>query len=1833
MKRILTFLAATFLGSAWAATPVAVWDGFTNLAPAEGYALEAGDGVVGDDGVATIAAGKALKLTKDMGTAFTVVMEVSDIPGAPGGSFSTLLDAFYSNGAAHLSLDSQEGALLVKWNHGKTYGSAADRTPISGRHLIALSYDRTSERVYVNGEMVLSGAAGSSSVAVNRFCIGGYWGESPTCTANGMKVYRLALYSTALADDDIAAIRSARSVQTGDTYVCSNLDRAETKSSHYTQGADAAFMLPPSADCPAGTVVGVTVVKLGSPPGKSMADSVTLAGQKGAALPSATEGFASVQPYTFATPVEIEVGRPYVFNAGGSQCTGIRGQSPIAGVSMGGLGIYCAVEGTVRAVVRRGAVSKSGSLATVSWENGEPQDGDLVRLTVAKDATLTLGSSRSFREFGVSGPGALAIDDLGNLGATPVVGNGILVVDKADATIEGDASSGAHDWGIAGLTDAQKWTGTLWLRNAEWKSFHFATLGNASSTVRLTNVKGYSPSSHALAFDGTLELVDDGEKKALTVNDSFVSTYKVKSLAGTGTFASVGGQVSKAHYVFETSAAFEGVIDLSGNATRCVTLGAYSGATPFDDADRGFVVIPGGSTAHMSASKTWAFAGGKGVKGAGRLVVEGEAPAEFTVDPAVTLDSSWTGTVELKNLVKRKDANYGVLLLNKYGNANATVALNNVTMTAYAVKGSNNGATDENDVGAYEVMEGGWNLRHGDFSSTDVYRGDLKGTGTITVTATGGRHGQIVFCGNPGGFTGRVVHGSQLAKAKRVVFLDGRTAEPPANSTDYRTVFFGQGVALPPLGTASPVKFADTVAVNVEEVPPPLSGTKVLWNEAAEEAMLDVRVTAVVGGVESDGYALYQRRDGIYLVMPDSAEWIGPSGTALDAADAWADGRKYDDSAQNGVFEFPVNGAGRVVTVKPGTPAAGVFLFKGVYTLRGGGEKVELGLNSLLIPAGGSLTLENMTLKVPTLANEALAHVTFGKGGRLALEKVPVWNTTAAINVADVSELTAGAHELVSWTERQKAGSKGYGRPTLPTAFAGLKDGWEAKLVFQAHRVVMLLRDPAWLARKPLTIWPLGDSITEGMNASQTRANYRVQLYQKLQLLGYNVKSVGFSVRTYGARGAFDPSGEDVGSAEDWIHHSGVGGELACHYTSNHGTLHGSWSNALDQAGDPDIVLLHIGINDIVNGKENAAKRWRETYGSVTNLAANILRERPHAKIVLSSMHRLEWGQNFQKGRDDDRDGNKNYVQPFRDEMAALMEKVNAGEIAALPKGRVFFADMYDRVRPRSYAVFQAGENEEDGLFEGDHIHPNWEGHDRMSDVWLEQVRKAFPDPGDTAAYRSNVTPARVPAKRLGAANNVPSEYLKGFRKARVIAPNDDGRERANTVRVAKTPGIADDAKVERVGYYAEYVFPSAATNIHRWVWVDMNAFHDGMTVAEAGLPTDKTIQKVVDGLHVASNHRAVHTVGADEDGVRGFVEFSPFAFGGTGSPVADGPKHWMDDTSWNDAFMTSGGYGSMQVHRMNPGENPFDPSSPPPAEVLFAYNAWNAGDDGKATEFGIGDFNQHYQRKTIDWVYMRETETMHAGCLDAKSIEIWVKGAYVDVKVTEDDATHQPVLSVTGAPALTEVTVTISAAGGEPFVFTGRTDADGAAAVPLSGSATLRPNTGYAYAVTTGTGGAAEVVGEGAFFTAGDVAGVCEGYVGRDGDAALPIRVSDDFAAALGSDKAVVQAKLNETPVEGALKVWQAYAVGAKAAAAKEGVLPVVSGKETGEVDTLKLVDGWTPRTDSGVKVTRKVKAGSSLDALKEVEPKSSDAEGVTIALPTNGPGASYLKVEYTFE
>ena len=78
------------------------------------------------------------------------------------------------------------------------------------------------------------------------------------------------------------------------------------------------------------------------------------------------------------------------------------------------------------------------------------------------------------------------------------------------------------------------------------------------------------------------------------------------------------------------------------------------------------------------------------------------------------------------------------------------------------------------------------------------------------------------------------------------------------------------------------------------------------------------------------------------------------------------------------------------------------------------------------------------------------------------------------------------------------------------------------------------------------------------------------------------------------------------------------------------------------------------------------------------------------------------------------------------------------------------------------------------------------------------------------------------------------------------------------------------------------------------------------------------------------------------------------------------------------------------------------------------------------------------------------------------------------------------------------------------------------------------------------------------------------------------------------------------------------------------------VSGKETGDANTLKLVDGLTPRVESGATVVRKVKMAATpagLDSAEAEAPALSDTEGVTITLPTTGDKVKYFKLEYSFQ
>jgi lysophospholipase L1-like esterase len=128
-------------------------------------------------------------------------------------------------------------------------------------------------------------------------------------------------------------------------------------------------------------------------------------------------------------------------------------------------------------------------------------------------------------------------------------------------------------------------------------------------------------------------------------------------------------------------------------------------------------------------------------------------------------------------------------------------------------------------------------------------------------------------------------------------------------------------------------------------------------------------------------------------------------------------------------------------------------------------------------------------------------------------------------------------------------------------------------------------------------ILPLGDSITEGWG-DNSRVSYRFWLGKKLQLAGYDFDFVG------GRTGI--NSNPPIYS--DWDqHHEGHSGWFA-EQVAAQATSYASSSQA-------DIVLLHIGTNDIANGQSVSS-----TITDIGNIIDNLRVARPNVTILLAKI-------------------------------------------------------------------------------------------------------------------------------------------------------------------------------------------------------------------------------------------------------------------------------------------------------------------------------------------------------------------------------------------------------------------------------------------------------------------------------------------------------------------------------------------------------------------------------------------------------------------------------------
>jgi lysophospholipase L1-like esterase len=199
-------------------------------------------------------------------------------------------------------------------------------------------------------------------------------------------------------------------------------------------------------------------------------------------------------------------------------------------------------------------------------------------------------------------------------------------------------------------------------------------------------------------------------------------------------------------------------------------------------------------------------------------------------------------------------------------------------------------------------------------------------------------------------------------------------------------------------------------------------------------------------------------------------------------------------------------------------------------------------------------------------------------------------------------------------------------------------------------------------AGAPIRIMPLGDSITFG-TPHPAYGGYRHALWTLLGNDGFSVAFVGSQRSAFGAKGAIpDPANEG--------HPGWTIPQLK----------KGIDTNRWLETAAPDVILLHIGTNDIRYGYAAAAP------GQLAALLDDILGRLPRAHVIVAQIIP------FRSGPDQDH-------QSYNDAIPGIV---------AAKGRRVSLVDMQRVLAPSDYA---------DGL------HPNAGGYDKLARAWEAGLR------------------------------------------------------------------------------------------------------------------------------------------------------------------------------------------------------------------------------------------------------------------------------------------------------------------------------------------------------------------------------------------------------------------------------------------------------------------------------------------------------------------------------
>ncbi len=297
--------------------------------------------------------------------------------------------------------------------------------------------------------------------------------------------------------------------------------------------------------------------------------------------------------------------------------------------------------------------------------------------------------------------------------------------------------------------------------------------------------------------------------------------------------------------------------------------------------------------------------------------------------------------------------------------------------------------------------------------------------------------------------------------------------------------------------------------------------------------------------------------------------------------------------------------------------------------------------------------------------------IDFGAGGGANSWRVKLGSPVSTIDGTIELRLGSPDGQLIGTHVVQPTGSYGT-RYTQRVGVNNVTGVHDVYLVFRGRSNMANLESFQFNAQRLVRVMPLGDSITDGQPPYNS---YRYYLYRKLIDAGYGVDFVGSRIQNK------DGSPPDFDFDQNHEGHSGIRADQMLEPISPGSpvTRVAAWV----QATNPDVVLLHLGTNDLWRGDSRAS-----TVAEISQIIDVIRGINPSIKIVLAKLIPLA---NYE-----------GQIAEFNSELAVMA----AGK--GLPGSPLVLADMHSGFSLSEHTY--------------DNVHPNAAGAGIMADRWFDAV-------------------------------------------------------------------------------------------------------------------------------------------------------------------------------------------------------------------------------------------------------------------------------------------------------------------------------------------------------------------------------------------------------------------------------------------------------------------------------------------------------------------------------